>query len=94
MEGMNRSGQAIAEYIILLAIVVLVYSALLKSLGGSSSFQALRKPFVEQYKYTYRYGHPDARGQDDGGPVLIPQYSDSPGGQGANFRIFINPSKQ
>lgn len=35
MEGMNRSGQAIAEYIILLAIVVLVYSALLKSLGGA-----------------------------------------------------------
>ncbi|MBU6155017.1 MAG: hypothetical protein KGP28_12000 [Bdellovibrionales bacterium] len=90
---MNRSGQAIAEYVMLLAIVVLIYSALLKSLGGSGSFQALRKPFVEQLKYTYRYGHPDARGQEDGGPRLIPQYSDLGGGT-ENFRIFINPSKQ
>jgi hypothetical protein len=90
---MNRSGQAIAEYVILLAIVVLIYTALLKSLGGSASFDAFKKPFVEQYKYTYRYGHPDARGQDDGGPKLIPQYSD-PDGSPQNFRIFINPSKQ
>jgi hypothetical protein len=90
MERMNRSGQAIAEYVILLAIVVLVYTALLKSLGGSSSFAAFKRPFVEQYKYTYRYGHPDARGQDDGGdPALIPQYHDP-----ESFRIFINPSKQ
>jgi hypothetical protein len=89
MERMNRSGQAITEYVILLAIVVLIYTALLKSLGGSSSFAAFKKPFVEQYKYTYRYGHPDARGQDDGDPALIPQYSDR-----ESFRIFINPSKQ
>jgi hypothetical protein len=86
---MNRSGQALAEYVILLAIVVLLYSALMKGLGGSASIAALKKPFVEQYKYTYRYGHPDARGQDDGGPKLIPQYSDDD-----SFRIFINPSKQ
>jgi hypothetical protein len=89
MEKMNRSGQAIAEYVILLAIIVLIYSAMLKNFGSGQVFEKLRKPFVEQYAHTYRYGHPDARGQDDGGPKFIPQYHTE-----ENFRIFINPTKK
>jgi len=89
MEKVNRSGQALAEYIILLAIVVLLYTAVIKSFGSGPAFDGLRKPFVETYAKTYRYGHPDARGQDDGGPKLIPQHHDP-----ENFRIFINPTKK
>jgi hypothetical protein len=86
MGRVNRSGQALAEYVMLLAIVVLIYSAVIKKLGSGQAFVALKKPFEEQYRYTYRFGHPDARGADEGDPKLIPQYSDG-------FRIFINPSK-
>ena len=83
---MDKVGQAVTEYILLLAILVSVYTALLNGLMDSGAIDALKKPLEKTFAYTYRYGHPDARGQDDGGPTGIPQHHDS-----ANFRIFINP---
>jgi hypothetical protein len=87
MDKMKRkSGQAVVEYIILLAILVSFYSLLLKGLTKSNALNALKKPLEKDFKYTYQYGHPEARGQNDGGPKYIPQYHDP-----QNFRIFINP---
>ena len=83
------------EYVLLLAVVVSVFTAAMKLFGKKNIIANLQKPFTNQFKYTYRYGHPDARGQEDGGPKNIPQYQ-APSGStdDHNFRIFINPSKK
>ena len=80
----------------LLAIVVMIFTAIMKRLADGDAFAKLKRPFTEEFKYSYRYGHPKARGQEDGGPVNIPQYQPHPGSSGGdhNFRIFINPSKK
>jgi hypothetical protein len=84
------SGQAVVEYILLLAIVVSIFAALLGKLASSDALTAMKTPFTVDYKYTYQYGYSKARGQTDGGPLYIPQYHDDE----KNFRIFINPSSQ
>ena len=86
----QRSGQAMTEYILLLAILVSLFTALLSGLMNSGAFTALKKPLEKDFKFTYQYGHPDARGQNDGGPLNIPQKWE-PRGESKNFRIFINP---
>jgi hypothetical protein len=82
----SKSGQALLEYVLLLAIVVGLYGAVLNQLTQSSVMTTLKKPFTTDYKYTYQYGHKDARGQEGGGPIDIPQQHDA-----QYFRIFINP---
>jgi len=82
----GNSGQAILEYILLLSIIVSIYSMFLNGLMNSGAFSQLKSPLEKQFKYTYQYGHPEARGQTDGGPKFIPQQHDP-----QNFRIFINP---
>ena len=94
IKSLQKSGQAVVEYILLIAVIVLVFTSAMKRLSDSNVMVNLQKPFTQQFKYTYRYGHPEARGQDDGGPVNIPQYSVSDDGNDHNFRIFINPSKK
>ena len=82
----NRRGQALIEYVLLLSILIFVFSLLLESLAQTGAMQSLKKPLEKDFVYTYRYGHPKARGQEDGGPKYIPTYNDP-----QNFRIFINP---
>lgn len=82
----STSGQAILEYIILLAIVVSLFVMMVKLLADGNAMQKLKSPLEKTYKYTYQYGHPQARGQKDGGPKNIPQYD-----KDKEFRIFINP---
>jgi hypothetical protein len=85
--SISRSGQAVVEYILLLAIITSIYSLLLNKLSSSNAMAAMKKPFTKEFAYTYRYGDAKARGQDDGGPINIPQHHDLE----KNFRIFINP---
>jgi hypothetical protein len=85
----KESGQAVTEYVLLLAIIVSLYTMILGKISDSSAFADLKKPLEKDYVYTYRYGHPQARGQEDGGPKYIPQYNKQ--GDSQNFRIFINP---
>ena len=87
MDKIGKSGQAVVEYILLLAIVVGIYSAVLNKLGQSNGFNQMKKPLTQEYRYTYQYGNSKARGQSDGGPTYIPQYHDAQN----DFRIFINP---
>jgi len=82
----NRSGQAVIEYILLLSVIVSLYSLVINLMSSSNAFTMMKKPLEKDFAYTYRYGHPKARGQENGGPKYIPQVD---GGQ--NFRIFINP---
>ncbi len=91
MDQINDRGQAVLEYTILLAIVVSTYVLFSKWLQSTDLADRLAKPLTNQYKYTYQYGHPQARGSQ-GGPKYIPQYvAPSGGGDEQNFRIFINP---
>jgi hypothetical protein len=83
----SESGQAVIEYVLLLAIIIFLYTLVLERLAGSNGFEVMKKPLTQDFKYTYRYGHPEARGQTDGGPKLIPQHHEP----AQNFRIFINP---
>ena len=82
-----ESGQAVMEYILLLAIVIGLYTAVLDQLSQTNALDALKKPLTQDFVYTYRYGNIKARGQNDGGPLYIPQQHDPD----KNFRIFINP---
>ena len=82
----REAGQAVVEYILLLAIIISIYSLLVNVISDSDAFANMKKPLEKDFAYTYRYGHPKARGQEDGGPKYIPQYDG-----GENFRIFINP---
>ena len=84
-----QSGQAVLEYILLLSIVVSLFVLASKRLSDMNILGTLAKPFKNEYRYVYQYGHKDARGQDDGGPKYIPQYNSESDTQ--NFRIFINP---
>jgi hypothetical protein len=81
----NQSGQAITEYVLLLSIIVVLYTILIKGVSELNVVNKLKKPLETQFKYTYQYGHPDARGPSEGGPTFIPEKLDD------NFRIFINP---
>ena len=84
----NRSsGQAVTEYILLLAVLISIFSLILNLLGKTDVIANLKKPLEKDFAFTYRYGHPQARGQNDGGPKYIPQQHDPD----QNFRIFVNP---
>ncbi len=85
---MTRSGQALIEYVLLLGILVGLFATFSKKLSESPAFANLQRPLTQEFATTYRYGHPKARGQDDGGPLYLPQYNES---ENTNFRIFINP---
>ena len=93
MEKVKRSdlGQAVVEYIILLAILVGLYGAMIRQLGEREVFKKMQKPLTKDFAATYRYGHPKAKGMDDGGPVNIPTVQ-SKGYDDQNFRIFYNPT--
>jgi hypothetical protein len=92
----GRSGQSLIEYVLLVAIVVMLFSFVMKRLADGDAMARLKRPFTEEFKFTYRYGHPEARGHEDGGPVNIPQYQPAGNASGGdhNFRIFLNPSKK
>ena len=84
----SQSGQAITEYILLLAIVAVSFMMLSLGIGRMGVAQKLTRALVGPFAATYRYGHPKAKGFDDGGPNMHPI---APGGN--NFRIFIYEKK-
>lgn len=82
----RKSGQAITEYILLLGILVSLYTMILRMLSDTKMVDRIKSRLEKDFQYTYRYGHPEARGPDDGGAKNIPQHRTDD-----DFRIFINP---
>ena len=82
-------GQATVEYILLLAAIASFAVLIAKGLKNLDVAKRLSSPLTKDFHYAYQYGHPNARGYDDGGPKMHPRASqnDDP----TNFRIFINP---
>lgn len=83
----KQEGQALIEYIMLLAIVVTLYALVAKTLSDLGVAKKLTTPITKSFVRTYRYGHPKAAGYEEGTPKKHPRV---PVGE-ENFRIFINP---
>ena len=88
----DESGQAAAEYIILLAIVVGFYLMAAKLMDEAGLASAMVRPVQNQFKATFKYGHPKAVGYDEGQPQNHPRVADDGGTN--NFRLFLNPGEQ
>jgi len=77
---MKQSGQAILEYVLLLAMVVVMFMGLMKVLEDRNWYQGLAAPLTKDFKNAYQYGHPKADGQKN--------VAQDP----ASFRVFLNPT--
>ena len=90
-----QSGQAVTEYLLILAAIVSFYIIIAKGLKDPRVSAALRKPFVNDFRLAYKNGHPHALSFEDTddkgktGPFMHPragrELDDS------NFRVFFNP---
>lgn len=80
----GAQGQAVTEYILLLAVVVGFFALIVRWVNTSGLALKLASVATGSFKASYRYGHPKAKGFDDGGPENHPR-------AGTNFRIFLNP---
>jgi hypothetical protein len=85
-----ESGQGTLEYILLLAIVAVGFSVVMRHFSNADLASNMMAPIKGPFAATYRYGHPKAKGWDDGGPEYHPRATDKGNN---NFRIFINPGK-
>ena len=82
----NEDGQAITEYMLLLATIVMFYVMLAAMLTKTGLAKKLAQTVTGPFAATYKYGLPTAKGFDEGGPELHPRATG-----GNNFRIFFNP---
>jgi hypothetical protein len=87
----DQSGQAVLEYVLLLSITFVLFLVVTRGLSRFRVEEKLLSPISKTYAATYRYGHPEAKGYDDGGPYKHPRAL-APGTE--SFRIFINSSNQ
>lgn len=85
----DERGQAVTEYILLLAIIAAGFLAVGQGLSRVGIAQKLLKPINEDFARAYRYGHPKAKGFDDGGPEYHPRIYTGTGS--TNFRMFMSP---
>jgi len=83
----STSGQGITEYILLLFMVLVLALVVRAGLRRYQVADGLLAPINKKFAYVYRYGHPDARGLEDGGPKNHPRAT---GGENS-FRLFMNP---
>jgi hypothetical protein len=86
MVKLDEGGQTTVEYILLISIIAGLFAAVSRGLANSRIGDALMKPLNKDFAMAYKYGHPKARGYDEGGPEMHPRIT-----EGNNFRIFINP---
>ena len=85
---MNK-GQAIVEYILLLAVIASMLLTLQTGLSRLNIGQMLYKSIFSPYESAYRYGHPKGKGLDDPqGPSYHPRMNQEGNN---NNRLFQNP---
>jgi hypothetical protein len=83
---MGSKGQTTVEYILMLAVITAMFMAVQRGLRDSGAIGALGGIASRDFKQTYQFGHPKAKGADQGGPekqIRVPE--------GDNFRLFVNP---
>ncbi len=88
----DRAGQSTIELILLLSAISSFAILIVQGFRKYDLAGVVTRPLTTSFKYTYQYGHPDARGFDDpDGPKMHPRVV---GGDPTNLRIFINPRSQ
>lgn len=86
----DERGQAVVEYILILAVITGFFVLVTRALRDEKIASAVLKPLTEEHARAYQFGHPEARGPDDGrGPKLHPRIPGDGGG-----RIFLNPASK
>jgi len=80
------SGQATIEYVLILSILVGFYMVLITAIEKGRLAERLMGPIVGSYAMTYKYGHPKAKGFDEGTPENHPRAVSE-----GKVRLFINP---
>lgn len=83
----DEEGQGTIEYILLLVAVVMGATTMFKFFREFRVAEKLTKPITQDFRNIYTYGHPKAKGFDEGGPELHPRFTG-----GKNLRIFYNPA--
>jgi len=84
----REQGQAVLEYILILAMVVSLAVVLAAALPELGLGNRMIGPVKEEFARAYRYGHIQAKGPDeDDGPSMHPRIRES-------FRIFVRPEPQ
>lgn len=83
----NEIGQSALEYILLLAIVSGFSLTILRAISSFGIMEKVAAPLTKGYAMTYKYGHPKAKGYDEGSPENHPR---AVTGENAT-RLFINP---
>lgn len=86
----DQSGQATTEYILMLLVAVMLFFGVSRGLTQMRFMEKMMLPLQRDFAATYRYGHPKAKGFDDGAPEYHPRVV----GGTNNFRIFINQGKK
>lgn len=85
----GESGQAMLEYILLLAIVAGFVVIVFRGLDEIALQDSILEPLQKQYAHVYQFGHEKAKGfGESGGPIMHPRIP--PSAADGNFRIFIN----
>lgn len=82
----DESGQAAIEYILILTIIASFYMALMTVIDKYNLAEKLAAPLVGSYAKVYKYGHPKAKGFDEGSPEFHPRAVID-----GKVRLFINP---
>ena len=85
----DQSGQAVTEYIMLVAILTSMFLLLMRMLGDKAIAMHWITPIQKDFVAAYKYGHPQASGYDEPqGPYKHPRAAEG----GTNYRIFFNPN--
>jgi len=85
---MDRSGQAVVEYVLLLAVVVGAWFGVMRVLNQTGVVKLLTQPMRAHGASVYKYGHPKATGPDEGTTRYHPRLEGE-----KSFRIFMNPQR-
>lgn len=84
----GEQGQAVVEYILMIAFIVMIYVMVANMMSRSGLDRRLYAALTGPFAATYQYGYSKVKGFDQGGPEFHPR---AVGGN--NFRIFTNPKK-
>ncbi|MCM2276612.1 MAG: hypothetical protein NDJ89_00875 [Oligoflexia bacterium] len=84
----NESGQAVTEYMLLLVTIIGGFLILSRGIARLGVTDRLLHPIRDDFAKAYRYGHPEAKGYDEGSPANHPRIVSN---SDNNFRIFISP---
>lgn len=86
----DESGQSVTEYMLLVVMLISFFFVMYQALEQLGISEMMTAPIREDFARAYRYGHPEAKGFEEGTPENHPRITPATGGN-TNFRIFINP---